>query len=78
MLARLSVIRVLSERVRVRDESLTDTITKERERLHVACARNRKKHKEADKYTLSLSVGEVVRVIRLLLTGNFNMANQTK
>ena len=40
--ARLSVSRVLSVRVRVRGESLTDTITKRRDRLHAARARIRK------------------------------------
>ena len=34
--------RVLSVRVRVRGESLTDTITKKRDRLHAARARIRK------------------------------------
>ena len=36
--------RVLSVRVRVRGESLTDTITKKRDRLHAARARIRKKY----------------------------------
>ena len=36
------MIRVLSVRVRVRDESLTDNITKKRDRLHAARARIRK------------------------------------
>ena len=39
---RLSVSRVLSVRVRVRGESLTDTLTQKRDRLHAARVRIRK------------------------------------